>query len=187
VAGRAQQLSGLRRVGAEDAALLGDFVADLPEGDRVFLKEEPDAETLARWCRDTRVSRWLVDDGGRAVALLGIAPRVGWRSHVGELYLVVAASHRRRGLGRALARFGLTEAVRLGLRKVVVEVAVAKQGDVEMFTSMGFEGEALLKNEIRHRDGDLHDLVLLAHDVDDVRASMELVGMEWAVGREVTT
>jgi hypothetical protein len=49
-----------------------------------------------------------------------------------------------------------------------------RAGDVR---SLGFTGEALLRDHIRDRDGELHDLVMLAHFVDGAWASMETVGL----------
>jgi hypothetical protein len=46
-----------------------------------------------------------------------------------------------------------------------------------MFTALGFEGEALLRDHIRDRSGKPRDLIMLAHFVQDNWASMESVGL----------
>jgi hypothetical protein len=46
-----------------------------------------------------------------------------------------------------------------------------------MFLALGFGGEALLRDHIRDRTGQLHDLVVLAHFVDDNWAAMDAVGL----------
>jgi hypothetical protein len=46
-----------------------------------------------------------------------------------------------------------------------------------MFASIGFEGEALLRDHIRDREGRLRDLVMLAHFVDGTWAAMENAGI----------
>jgi ribosomal protein S18 acetylase RimI-like enzyme len=177
------QLNGLRRITEGDAELVAEFMRSIPEGDRTFFKEDADLETARRWGREDRTLRWLlVGPAGEPQAFLAIIPGVGWSAHVGELRLIVGAEHRRRGLGRALARRGLIEGVRIGLRKLTVEVVADKRGDLEMFTTIGFEAEALLKNQIMDRSGELRDLVVLAHDVDEVREDMELIGLDEAVG-----
>jgi ribosomal protein S18 acetylase RimI-like enzyme len=159
------------------------FLQTLPEGDRTFFKESDDVETIERWCRDERSSRWIVvGDDGTVRAYLAVIPGVGWSSHVGELRLVVGADYRRLGLGRALARHGLLAAVRGGLDKIVVEVVADKEGDHQMFASIGFEAEALLKNHIRDRTGETRDLVILSHDVGSVRDSMAVLGIDEAAG-----
>jgi ribosomal protein S18 acetylase RimI-like enzyme len=177
-----RQLTGLRRITPDDAARLVAFFADVPEGDRTFFKEGAEPETVERWVREEHVGRWVVagEDGG-VRAFLAIVPGVGWSAHVGELRLVVGAAHRRQGIGRALARHGLTEAVRFGFRKIVVEVVADKEGDLEMFTSIGFEAEALLKDHfLDRRTGITRDLVVLAHDVAEMSSSMGTLGFDRA-------
>jgi hypothetical protein len=46
-----------------------------------------------------------------------------------------------------------------------------------MFGSLGFTGEALLRDHIRDRRGDLRDIVMLAHFVDATWADMNSVGL----------
>lgn len=178
----ARQLNGLRRFGAADIDLLAALFAALPQRDRSFLQGRLDRETIARWLDEEPASRWLVATGDEAQAYLAVIPHEGWSSHVGDLRLVVGDGHRRKGLGRALARHGLLQGVQLGLLKITVEVAADKEGDIAMFTSLGFRPEALLEDQIRDRDGALHDLVLLAHDVTQVQEDMSTVGIDTAVG-----
>ena len=47
-----------------------------------------------------------------------------------------------------------------------------------MFTDLGFRGEALLRDHIRDREGELRDLLVLAHDAGDEWSSMASVGLE---------
>src|SRR4051794_4798562 len=175
-------MSDLRPIGVDDAAMVAAFLDAMPEGDRTFFKEAIDSGTVERWCKEERTSRWILVDDGALAAMLSIIPGAAWSSHVGELRLVVSPDFRRRGLGRKLARYGLTEAVRLGLRKIVVEVVADKEGDIEMFTSIGFRLEALLADHILDRNGEPHDLVVLSHDVSEGAASMEVLGLDRAVG-----
>jgi hypothetical protein len=62
--------------------------------------------------------------------------------------------------------------VRAGRRKLVVELAADQENALAMFSSLGFIGEALLRDHIRDRNGKLHDLVMLAHFVDGMWAGM---------------
>jgi hypothetical protein len=168
MAERSQQLIDLREIGPDDALTVARFIQSLPEGDRTFLKEDIDDETVQRWCNDPRVKHWIaVGDDGAIQAMVSITPGALWSSHVGEL---------------RLARYGLAQAVRLGLSKIVVEVVADKEQDIAMFTSIGFDAEALLRDQIRDRDGDLRDLVLLAHDVNPRSAAMDVLGLAHEVG-----
>ena len=182
MAERAQHLTGLRAIGPEDAGTLAAFLQGLPEGDRTFFKEDVDEPSLERWCRNDRAAQWLlVGDDGQPQAFVAVIAGVAWSSHVGELRLVVGAGHRRRGIGRRLAQLAVGEGVRMGLRKLVVEVVADKEADLAMFSAIGFDAEALLKDHIRDRDGRLRDLVLLSHDVEALAASMGTAGLDRAV------
>ena len=75
----------------------------------------------------------------------------------------------------------LLEALRAGLRKVVVEVVADEHSAIALFRRLGFEPEALLRDHIRDRDGRLRDLVLLAHPVEDNWGIMAATGVEAAV------
>jgi ribosomal protein S18 acetylase RimI-like enzyme len=167
------QISGLTR-----------FFADLPEGDRTFVKEPvEDAAVLASWAEEGRHGRrWVaVDDAGVVGAFVAVLPLRGWSSHVGELRLVVAPAYRGRGLGRDLARHALAQALEMGLRKVIVEVVARQEGTIGMFNALGFRGEALLADHIRDGHGDLQDLVVLASEVGDELSALETVGISEAL------
>lgn len=177
MAQRTQQLGSARRLTPEDLDGVTRFIRALPEGDLTFFKEDFDDATIQRWCGEERGSRWVIGEDDEIAAMLSLVGGVHWSAHVGEVRMVVGAAYRRRGLGRQLARIGLAEGVRLGLTKIVVEVAADKDSDIGMFTAIGFTAEALLRDHIRDHDGRLHDLVVLSHDVADVSGSMSVLGL----------
>lgn len=174
----------IRELAADDEEALAAFLAAIPEGDRTFFKEDVlDRETIAAWCRgDASARRFVAADGDEVVGYVAVVRGVGWSSHVGEIRLVVAPERRREGVGRELARAALLTAIEAGLVKVVVEVVADQEAAVAMFTALGFEGEALLRDHIRDRDGRLRDLVVLAHHLDDTWAEMLSGGVADAVG-----
>ena len=168
------------------------FFRALPEGDRTFIKEEvTDPATVRSWAAGPASGgRWVaVDDesdgtggegGGNTAEVTGyvaVRPLPGWSDHVGEVRLVVAPSSRGTGLGRELARRALVEAVGSGLTKLVVEIVAEQGAALALFTDLGFTGEALLGDHIRDRNGDLRDLMVLAHHVRDTWAGMDAVGV----------
>jgi L-amino acid N-acyltransferase YncA len=167
-------------LGPERCDALLRFFEALPEGDRTFIKEEvTDPETVRSWASGPSAGgRWIAEEDGEVTGYVAVRPLPGWSDHVGEVRLVVAPSHRGSGLGRDLARRALIEAVNAGLSKLVVEI-VAEQGSaLALFTGLGFTGEALLTDHIRDRNGELHDLMVLAHDVGETWSAMETVGVE---------
>jgi ribosomal protein S18 acetylase RimI-like enzyme len=177
------QLGQLRPISSVDAEAVSKFLLALPEGDRTFFKEHISTERVRGWSEEDQTRRLLlVGADGEIQAYMAILPGVGWSSHVGELRLVVHDQYRRRGIGRMLARRALIEAVDLGLRKLTVEVVAEKQGDVEMFRTIGFDAEALLKDQIMSHDGRVQDLVLLSHDIGSVRSDLEVLGTDRELG-----
>ena len=99
--------------------------------------------------------------------------------------MIVDPDRRGRGIGRALAQHAVLEALTLGLRKMVVEVVADQEATIAMFRSLGFEPEALLKDHVRDQAGELRDLMVLAHSVEESFASMAAVGLGDAIGRAV--
>lgn len=166
------------RPGHVDALSL--FFAELPAGDLTFIKEDVTDPAQVRSLAVAGRGRWLavVDDDSTVTGYLAVRRLPGWSDHVGEIRLVVHPAYRRAGLGRALARHALVQAVEDGLRKLVVELVADQEHAIAMFTALGFTGEALLRDHIRDRDGRLRDLVVLAHYVDETWAAMATVGLQ---------
>ena len=169
----------MRRLSERDERALADFLAALPPGDRTFIKEEVTDPGVPRaWVEDRETYRAVAIADGAILGLVAISPGIGWSSHVGELRLVVHPAHRRRGLGSELARQAVLEAVRMGLLKLVVEVVAEQEAAVAMFTGLGFEAEALLRDQIRDRTGELRDVLVLAHRVDDNWSGLATLGLD---------
>ena len=162
---------------------LSRFFAELPTGDLTFVEEDVTDPAQVRSLAAPAWGRWLALDDrvpghSTVTGYLAVRRLPGWSDHVGELRLVVHPAHRRAGLGRALARHALVQAVEEGLRKLVVELVADQEHAIAMFTALGFTGEALLRDHIRDRDGRLRDLVVLAHFVDETWAAMAAVGLQ---------
>lgn len=172
-----------RALGPDDAAALHAFFAGVPADDRTYFKEDVADPALAeRWVADRRSVRRLAVDDGVVVAFAALSPGVERTSHVADLRLVVSAAARGQGLGRALAREMLLAAVEAGFRKVTVDIAADRPGAIGMFQALGFVPEALLRDQLCDPDGGLHDLVVLAHGVDDTWASMVASGIADGIG-----
>ncbi len=148
---------------------LSEFFGRIPDGEQAFLKENiRDPETVAAWRRAGPARREAaIDEAGTLVGVVTVIPELGWSDHVGQLQLWVDPAHRGQGIGRKLARAALLQALELGLSKIIVEVVADQQPAINMFTSLGFDPEALLRSQIRDRNGDFRDLIILAHLVDE--------------------
>lgn len=163
---------------ATHASALRRFFAELPDEDVTSVKEDvrnPHGVDLA--VADDRDVRWVAVVGDEVAAYASLHSGVGLSSHVGELRLVVGSRHRRQGLGRAMARTVLVSALRDGLSKVLVEVPADEESTAEVFRRLGFEGEALLRDHVQHRDGRLSDLLVLAHFADEQSSVLTGLGV----------
>jgi ribosomal protein S18 acetylase RimI-like enzyme len=184
----------------EHGEALVRFFAALPEGDRTFIKEDvTDPDVVRSWtAEDAGGRRWLALTGAEGdthreadreadrevVAYLAVRRLPGWSDHVGEVRLVVGPAARGTGLGRRLARHALAQAVESGLSKLVVEVVAEQGAALALFTDLGFSGEALLEEHIRDREGQLRDLLVLAHHVGRTWSSMDTLGLAEVLGED---
>ena len=166
----------------EDGTELYAFFERIPEGDRTFFKEDVlDEQVITSWVDEAVGHRWLMVEGEQVIGYLALIPGHGWSSHVGEVRLVIDPGQRRQGRGAQLARRGLLEALNLGLTKVIVEVAADQEATVSLFTGLGFEPEALLRDHIRDRSGTFRDLIVLSHFVPDMSSAMATLGIDEAL------
>ena len=167
----------IRHIDPGDPAALARFLARVPEADRTFFKEDvDDPEVVDGWLQPGPARAIAVEDG-EVVGWLSVVPLHGWSSHVGEVRLIVDPAQRGRGVGRALARRAVLEALELGLQKMVVEVIAVQEPTIAMFRSLGFDPEALLTDHVRDRAGELRDLMVLSHSVQAQWSAMVTAGV----------
>lgn len=174
-----------RDLTSADAPALRAFFLSMPTEDRTFFFQDVNDPAVAeRWTSDERgAPRGVFDDRGRLLAFGALKPGIDWSSHVADVVLLVSPDARRAGLGRTLARDMLLQAVRRGFKKVTVVIPVDNTGAIEMFSKLGFQGEALLRDQLcSPQDGQLRDVVVLAHMVDDTWSTLLSGGYEEAVG-----
>jgi ribosomal protein S18 acetylase RimI-like enzyme len=160
------------------------FFEGLPEGDRTLIKEDvTDPSTVQAWAAGgDQVRRWLSMDGDDVCGYVALYRLPGWSDHVGEIRLVVAPGKRGGGLGHELARHAVVQGLDAGLTKLVVEVVAEQGAALALFTALGFSGEALLRDHIRDRSGQLRDLMVLAHQVGETWSGMATVGVAEELG-----
>ncbi len=167
-----------------DLEQLLEFFARVPDSERTFFKEEVlDRDTVERWLTSDRGRRGLALEDKRVLGYVAVVPLTGWSDHVGEVRLVVDPERRRCGVGRALSRWALLQALSHGLTKLTVEVVADQDGAVAMFGALGFQAEGFLRDHVRDHDGMLHDLILLAHPVEDHWSAMATAGIPDATGK----
>jgi ribosomal protein S18 acetylase RimI-like enzyme len=167
----------IRHIDSGDQDRLARFLERVPEADRTFFKEDVDDPQAGHVWMQPGPGRTVAVEDGEVVGWLAVVPKPGWSSHVGEVRLIVDPAHRGRGIGRTLARRAVLEALELGLEKMVVEVIAVQEPTIAMFRSLGFDPEALLSDHVRDRNGDLRDLMVLSHSVQEQWSTMIMAGI----------
>ena len=163
----------------DEAALDRASSQRIPEADRTFLKEDVDGPRRAR-AHGRRPARRARSRSrtARCVGSVAVVPLHGWSSHVGEVRLVVDPEQRGRGLGRALARRAVLDALELGLSKLVVEVIADQDGaDRDVPARSASSPRRCSPTTCATARGELRDLMVLANSVDGQFAAMATAGI----------
>ena len=84
--------------------------------------------------------------------------------HVADLGLMVAASFRRRGIGRALLQQSVEWAHEVGIRKLELHVFPHNDAAIALYEGFGFRREGYRQAHYR-RGREYVDAILMAHDV----------------------
>ena len=170
---------------ADEAAVLA-FAKKLPVHDLLFIPRDiSEPKVLSAWIKEIErggmVSLLAVKNG--AVVGCGTIVRdpLSWSSHVGEIRMVVSKDVRGTGTGRALSQEIFALALEAGVEKIVAQMTVDQRGAIALFESLGFKAEALLREQVKDKSGKPYDIVVLGHNVAQVRAQLEAYGVAAAV------
>jgi L-amino acid N-acyltransferase YncA len=171
----------LRVIEPPDLESLQEFFRRVPEGDRTFFNEDvldPDVVGSFMTPRNGDDRTILTDEAGTIIGWLALFGGVGWSSHVARLVVIVDPANRGAGIGKRLAREGLTRGLKGGYSKLVVEIVADERPAIGMFQAIGFEIEALLRDHVRDQAGTVRDLVVLAHHAEKEWSEMQVLGLQ---------
>ncbi len=105
---------------------------------------------------------FVAEDDGRVVGRLSLARDPHPASHhVADLGLMVAASHRRRGLGRAFLQQAVAWGGESGIRRLELHVFPWNEPALALYEAFGFEREGLRRQQYRRGAGYV-DAILMA-------------------------
>jgi len=171
---------------ADEAAVLA-FAQKLPTHDLLFLPRNiSQPKVLSAWINEIErgdiTSLLAIKDGKVVGCGTLVRDPHSWSPHVGEIRIVVSLDVRGQGVGRALSQETFAIALGAGLEKFSVQMTVDQRAAIALFESLGFKAEALLRDHVRDVEGKTHDIVVLGHNVAQVRAQMEAYGVSEAVG-----
>jgi RimJ/RimL family protein N-acetyltransferase len=132
-------------------------------GWRTVMDERRYLRALRRY-RDAAVFVAETDTGSLVGRLsLGRDPHPASR-HVADLGLMVAASHRRQGIGRALLDRAIEWAGEVGVRKLELHVFPHNEAAIALYESAGFEREGYRRAHYSRGSGFV-DAILMAYEV----------------------
>lgn len=177
----------LRLMEAGDGDAVLAFARALPDHDLLFLRRDiTQPEQVETWVQriETGVTTsLLVLDGDDSIAGYATVDRndLPWSQHVAELRVLVGPTLRGRGIGRLLTEEAFRIALGMGVDKIIGQMTVDQHEAIAVFRSLGFQPEALLRDHVKDRAGEKHDLVILSHDVAAAQRTMAAVGVLDAV------
>jgi RimJ/RimL family protein N-acetyltransferase len=150
---------------------LGNAVGAEPEGWLVttngWRNENDERRYLRAIRRYPHAAVFVAEDEGRIVGRLSIARDQHPASHhVADLGLMVAASHRRRGIGTALLDAAERWARAAGVRKLELHVFPWNEAAIKLYENYGFVREGLRRGHYRRGD-DYVDAILMALSISD--------------------
>jgi L-phenylalanine/L-methionine N-acetyltransferase len=164
---------GIRAAEPGDAQALVQLAGEVGGEDGAWLLTTAEWRTVAEERRYLRAVRrhpdaavYVAEDGREIVGRLSLARDVHPSSrHVADLGLMVAASHRRRGVGRALLEQAVDWARGADVTKLELHVFPWNRPALSLYESFGFEREGLRKGHYL-RDGVAVDAILMALRLD---------------------
>lgn len=164
---------GIRAAEAGDAQALVELASEVGGEEGAWLLTTDASRSVAEERRYLRAVRGHPDaavfvavDDERVVARLSLARDAHPASrHVADLGLMVAASHRRRGVGCALLDQAVAWAEAAGVRKLELHVFPWNKPALALYEAFGFEKEGFRKGHYL-RDGLVVDAILMALQLD---------------------
>ncbi len=171
----------IRRFAASDEAAMLAFTNSLPEHDLLFLSRDVQhprvVEAWAAAIGEGTIDSLVAEDSGQIVGTAALVrDPLGWSPHVGEVRLLVSPDRRGAGLGRDLLEAIFAIAHAHGTTKLVAQMTPDQTGSVNLFESLGFRGEAMLRDHVCDRSGQFHDLVILSLRLGAIAASHQAFG-----------
>jgi L-amino acid N-acyltransferase YncA len=177
----------LRPMTADDKDAVLAFARTLPEHDLLFLRRDITQEpAMADWLGELRSGEIVTILALKGTEVVGYATihrsLLRWTAHVAELRVMVGESMRGAGLGRVLTQEAFATALSEGIEKMVAQMTLDQKGAIATFEGLGFRPEALLRDQVKDRQGNKHDLLVLSHEVARFEAQRAAYGVADAFG-----
>ncbi len=170
----------LRFLERGDRETMLDFARQLPIHDLLFLRRDiTEPSNVDQWIEDIEDGYYTTIAAVRDDQIVGYTSvatdRLGWTRHVAELRVLISHEMRGKNLGRLLTEQAFALAKQRGVKKMMAQMTTDQEAAVKVFTRMGFQREARLRNQVMDRDGALHDLQIMSLDVDEFQAKIDVM------------
>jgi L-amino acid N-acyltransferase YncA len=168
--------------GDEDAMLA--LARSLPEHDLLFLARDiTQREAVEEWIA-LPTAKTILAIENEAIAGYAAVHRsaMRWSDHVAELRVMVAERWRGKGLGRLLTQEAFAYALSQGIEKITAQMTLDQKGAIAVFEGLGFRPEALLRDHVKDRTGQKHDILVLSHEVARFESQRYAYGVADAFG-----
>lgn len=173
----------IREMTANDGDALRSFACALPAHDTLYMRRDITQQRgIDAWVKDLAeglVYSLLAEDAAGVAGYSTVnLNRLEWTRHVADLRVATADRARGRGLGRLLAREAFNIALALDIEKLFARMTPDQEGARILFQELGFQPEALLKDHVKDREGNYHDLLLKACSVRSFVAQRAAYGRD---------
>ncbi len=155
----------------------------LPPHDLLFLSRDiREPKVLAAWKQSIEAGEIRSIAARAGDEVLGttavVSDKLSWSPHVGELRILVSPAARNTGLGRILIQEAFLIGLDMGLEKLTVRMTLDQESAMAVFEELGFRREAMFRDHVKDRDGNKHDLLVMAHDVDGFLSHQQAYGLD---------
>ncbi len=160
----------LRPMGKEDGDKLFRFFSELPDEDRLYLRDDVSKRSVIEaWIRGLdydRVFPLMAEVHGRIVGDATLHRREhGWARHLGNVRVTIAKDFQKKGLGSKMVEELIKVASGEGRRKIMAEIIADQAVALRAFEKMGFQRVATLPALVKDVEGKPHDLAVLVYDI----------------------
>jgi RimJ/RimL family protein N-acetyltransferase len=163
------------------------FTKSLTEHDLLFLRRDiTEDPVLDGWLDEIDRGRTITVVAESDAGIIGYGSLslaiANWSQHVGEIRVLVSKATRGKGLGRVLTEAVFAQALDKGIEKIVAQMTIDQKGAIATFEELGFKAEALLRDHVKDRAGQKHDLLVYSHDVQSFQSQLDAYGVSEAAG-----
>jgi L-amino acid N-acyltransferase YncA len=161
-----------RLMDAEDKSAILELARRQTERDRAFLRTDvTNPGVIEEWIANIRRGRTvtvLAEVDGRVVGYASLHhDETLWTSHMGEIRVLVDRDLRGEGIAKRLVAELFHIAREMKLERIFCQIPGDQARVRNLFEELGFQSEAILQRWLMDMDGEMHDLLVMTHSMDD--------------------